>query len=104
MQLSGYKEWRSKLASVTLHWYKTRPLALAEERHAIGSECPKHNIVGILSPEIVHLRAKVKPKCKCGRPCAYYGKVGGYSVKCLICNSRAAVKRRAAYARRKANA
>lgn len=26
------------------------------------------------------------PRCKCGKPCRYYGPVGGFSVKCNACN------------------
>jgi len=40
------------------------------------------------------------PKCrKCGKPCAYYGSIGGYSVQCIKCNAAQAKKRRANYAK-----
>lgn len=41
------------------------------------------------------------PKCKRCKvaSCAYYGKVGGYSVQCKACNERSGVLRRASYAR-----
>jgi hypothetical protein len=28
------------------------------------------------------------PRCKCGKVCAYYGEVGGFSVKCKGCNAK----------------
>ena len=30
----------------------------------------------------------MKPRCKCGRICAYYGKIGGFSVGCIQCNAK----------------
>lgn len=41
------------------------------------------------------------PICKCGKPCAYYGKVGGYSVACVDCNKKNAARQREARARKK---
>ena len=29
-----------------------------------------------------------KPRCKCGRVCAYYGKIGGFSKSCKQCNAK----------------
>jgi hypothetical protein len=38
---------------------------------------------------------KIKtPKCKCGKPCAYYGPIGGFSVKCVACNAKHAAWQR----------
>jgi hypothetical protein len=34
------------------------------------------------------------PKCKCGKPCHYYGPHGGFSVRCADCNATANVKAR----------
>ncbi len=34
------------------------------------------------------------PKCKCGKPCAYYGPIGAYSVKCIGCNAKNAKRQR----------
>lgn len=42
-----------------------------------------------------------KPKCKCGKVCAYYGKVGGFSVACKHCNRLNAERQRRARANRK---
>jgi len=42
------------------------------------------------------------PKCKCGRPCAYYGEVGGYSKACETCNAKNAHRQRCGRARKKA--
>lgn len=36
----------------------------------------------------------VKPKCKCGRVCDYYGVVGGFSVACKKCNEKNAKRQR----------
>jgi hypothetical protein len=36
----------------------------------------------------------VKPRCKCGDVCEYYGPVGGFSVQCKKCNKARAMKRR----------
>jgi hypothetical protein len=44
---------------------------------------------------------KVKPRCKCGKVCRYYGKIGGYSVQCKSCNAKQSEKRRAASAKRR---
>lgn len=38
----------------------------------------------------------VRPRCKCGELCAYYGPVGGYSVKCEACNAKNAARQRKA--------
>jgi len=39
-------------------------------------------------------RKKPDRWCKCGKPCAYYGTVGGYSVACTDCNARNAERQR----------
>lgn len=45
-----------------------------------------------------------KPVCKkCGKPAAYYGPVGGYSVACEECNSKNALRQRKARAASKNN-
>jgi hypothetical protein len=41
------------------------------------------------------------PRCKCGKRCAYYGPIGGYSVACETCNRRNAKRQRDARARSK---
>lgn len=41
------------------------------------------------------------PKCKCGKPCAYYGPIGDYSVACTGCNARNAERNRVGRAKRK---
>lgn len=38
----------------------------------------------------------MKPRCKCGKVCVYYGPIGGYSVACRICNAKNAARQRAA--------
>ena len=42
-----------------------------------------------------------RPRCQCGRICAYYGPVGGYSVKCEKCNAKNAERQRRARAFKK---
>lgn len=41
------------------------------------------------------------PLCKCGKPCVYYGAVGGYSKKCKACNAHKAKLSRESRARSK---
>lgn len=43
------------------------------------------------------------PICKCGQPCKYYGKIGGYSVACVECNERNAKRQRKARRHKKSN-
>ena len=43
----------------------------------------------------------ISPMCKCGNPCAYYGVVRGFSVKCLQCNAKHAAWLRSNRAARK---
>lgn len=42
-----------------------------------------------------------KPRCKCGNICNYYGKIGGFSVACIACNEKNALRQRVARARKK---
>ena len=42
------------------------------------------------------------PLCRCGQPCAYYGRIGGYSVKCIACNAKNAARQRMARAKQRA--
>lgn len=44
---------------------------------------------------------KHKPRCKCGRFCAYYGKIGGFSVACKACNAKNAARQRAGRLKKK---
>lgn len=37
-----------------------------------------------------------KPRCRCGKVCAYYGNIGRYSVACKACNEKHAARQRAA--------
>jgi len=34
------------------------------------------------------------PRCKCGKVCAYYGEIGGFSVQCVDCNAKHAAWQR----------
>lgn len=43
----------------------------------------------------------VEPRCKCGKPRAYYGTKGGYSMKCKDCNAKNSARQRAARAKAK---
>lgn len=36
------------------------------------------------------------PLCKCGKPCRYYGPIGGYSKACNECNAKNAKRQRIA--------
>lgn len=47
------------------------------------------------------MHARPLPRCKCGKVCAYYGEVGGFSVKCEVCNAKNAARQRAARAKAK---
>lgn len=40
-------------------------------------------------------------RCKCGKPCAFYGPIGGYSVACVKCNAKNAKRERIGRRRRK---
>lgn len=42
------------------------------------------------------------PSCKCGKPCAWYGLHGGFSVACIACNEKKARQSRESRARIKA--
>lgn len=44
------------------------------------------------------IRKPRAPKCKCGKPCAYYGPIGGYSAACERCNAKNAKRQRDARA------
>jgi multidrug efflux pump subunit AcrA (membrane-fusion protein) len=47
------------------------------------------------------LKSSEAPRCKCGKPCRYYGTVGGYSVACGECDDKNAKRQREARARKK---
>ncbi len=42
------------------------------------------------------MKVSPPPLCSCGRPCMYYGPVGGYSVRCGFCNEQNAGRQRTA--------
>lgn len=43
---------------------------------------------------IAPLHRPKAPRCVCGNACAYYGPIGGFSVRCKACNARNAKRQR----------
>ena len=97
--------WVDDIRLVKIERCSSRNDASRKELKAIQAESPLFNkkmkIVEKIVFEIdISPPSGQSPICKCGKTCAYYGEIGGFSVKCEECNASHAAYQRIARARR----